>query len=231
MVNRDASKGERLTLSLETKLSETRLRKARQILILANRISSAMKAYRDPRRASDNAENSRNRVALEDLRRHINAMADLVSAPRPTVSLATRKVMQANRRRDTKPEMKVRRWLHARGFRFRVDRAGLPGRPDVVLPKHRLAIFVHGCYWHGHGCGKGLKPKTNAAFWTEKFARNAARHDRDAGRLEDLGWRVLVIWECGLRDMDSAMAPAMALLRPQGAGFPGNSNGPSNFPG
>lgn len=89
---------------------------------------------------------------------------DLAANKARIVSPATRKVMQANRRRDTKPEMTVRRWLHARGFRFWVDRKGLPGQPDVVLAKHRLAIFVHGCCWHGHDCGKGSKPKTNSAF-------------------------------------------------------------------
>lgn len=115
-------------------------------------------------------------------------MSESTTQARDAVSPATRKVMQANRRRDTKPEMAVRRWLHARGFRLRVDRKDLPGRPDVVLPKHRLAIFVHGCYWHGHDCGKGSKPKTNAAFWNDKFARAAARSERDAARLQDLSW-------------------------------------------
>jgi DNA mismatch endonuclease (patch repair protein) len=145
----------------------------------------------------------------------MSIMTDPIRDAPPTVSPATRKVMQANKRRDTGPELKVRRWLHARGFRFRVDKGGLPGRPDVALPKHRVALFVHGCYWHGHDCGKGSKPKTNAAFWTEKFARNAARHERDAERLQELGWRVVVVWECDLKDMDRAMAPVMALLRPQ----------------
>lgn len=135
-----------------------------------------------------------------------HGMSEIASNPIQAVSPATRKVMQANKRRDTKPELKVRS-LHAHGFRFRVDKAGLPGRPDIALAKHRVAIFVHGCYWHGHDCGKGPKPKTNAAFWTEKFARNAARHERDAGRLAELGWRVVVVWECDLKDMDRAMAP------------------------
>lgn len=83
---------------------------------------------------------------------------------KPEMSAATRNVMRANQRPDTGREMKVRRWLHARGFRFRMDYAKLKGRPDVALPRHRLAIFVHGCHWHGHGCGKGSKPKTNPEF-------------------------------------------------------------------
>ena len=159
-------------------------------------------------------------MAASKGRRHIRTMTDISAQHPQTVSPATRKVMQANKRRDTEPELKVRRWLHARGYRFRVDRAGLPGRPDVVLPKHRLAVFVHGCYWHGHGCGKASKPKTNPEFWRDKFARNAARHERDAGRLSELGWRVEVVWECDLRDMDRAMAPVMALLRPSEAQEP-----------
>lgn len=130
----------------------------------------------------------------------------------PPVSAATRKVMQANRRRDTGPELKVRRYLHARGRRFRVDYGKLPGRPDVALPKHRLAIFVHGCYWHRHGCGRGGQPRTNAAFWQAKFDRNAMRHERNAAALRQLGWRVLVVWECSLRDVEAAMAPVMASL-------------------
>lgn len=147
-------------------------------------------------------------------------MTDIASNAPITVSPTTRKVMQANKRRDTEPELKVRRWLHAKGFRFRVDKAGMPGRPDVVLTKHRLALFVHGCYWHGHDCGRGGKPKTNPEFWRDKFARNAARHERDAGRLRELGWRVEVVWECDLRNMDRAMAPVMAILAPQEAQEP-----------
>lgn len=149
----------------------------------------------------------------------------------PSVSPATRKVMQANKRRDTEPELKVRRWLHARGFRFRVDKAGMPGRPDVVLTKHRLALFVHGCYWHGHDCGRGRHPKTNPEFWREKFARNAARHERDAVRLQELGWRVEVVWECDLRDMDRAMAPVMAILRPREAQEPAPAQAPETRSG
>lgn len=134
------------------------------------------------------------------------------TAPHPSVSAATRKVMQANRRRDTGPELKVRRFLHARGYRFRVDHGGLPGRPDVALPRHRLAIFVHGCYWHRHDCGRAGQPKTNSAFWQAKFDRNAARHERNAAALRQLGWTVVVVWECSLHDVDAAMAPVLALL-------------------
>jgi DNA mismatch endonuclease (patch repair protein) len=138
----------------------------------------------------------------------IDPLPDRVSG----VSAATRKVMQANRRRDTGPELKVRRYLHARGYRFRVDYGRLPGRPDIALPKHRFAIFVHGCYWHRHGCGRGGQPKTNAAFWQAKFDRNAARHERNAAALRQLGWTVVVVWECSLHDVEAAMAPVMALL-------------------
>ena len=141
-------------------------------------------------------------------------MTDLHPSP-PTVSAATRNVMRANKRRDTGPEMKVRRWLHARGFRFRVDYAKLKGRPDVALPKHRLAIFVHGCYWHGHGCGKGSKPKTNPEFWRDKFARNAERHARAEVAIREKGWTPIVVWECDLRDIDRAMAPVLEAVAPR----------------
>lgn len=145
-------------------------------------------------------------------------MTDTAISGTAVVSEATRNVMRANKRRDTGPEMKVRRWLHARGFRFRVDYAKLKGRPDIALPKHRLAIFVHGCYWHGHGCGKGSRPKTNPEFWRDKFARNAERHARAEVAIREKGWTPIVVWECDLRDMDRAMAPvleAMAPARPE----------------
>jgi DNA mismatch endonuclease (patch repair protein) len=93
--------------------------------------------------------------------------------------------------------MIVRRTLHAMGLRFRLFRRDLPGRPDIVLPKHRLVIFVHGCFWHRHGgCGLSSTPKTRVEFWTEKFATNIARDARNTAELRDLGFRVGVIWEC-----------------------------------
>ena len=102
---------------------------------------------------------------------------------------------------DTKPEMFVRRTLHAMGYRFRTHVRELPGCPDLVLPKHRLVVFVHGCFWHQHGgCRYAYKPKSRIEFWTDKFARNVARDRRNEEALRDLGWRILVIWECETKD-------------------------------
>jgi DNA mismatch endonuclease, patch repair protein len=109
------------------------------------------------------------------------------------------------RGRDTKPEMVVRRTLHAMGFRFRLFRRDLPGRPDIVLPKHQLAIFVHGCFWHRHdGCYLSSTPKTRVEFWSDKFATNVARDARNSAELRALGLRVGVIWECETRQADVA---------------------------
>ena len=118
-----------------------------------------------------------------------------------TVSPEVRSRMMAGiRRRDTKPEWAVRRHLHARGFRYRLDVRKLPGSPDIVLSRHRAAIFVHGCYWHRHpGCRYATTPKSNAAFWKGKFDRNVERDAAAIGALEEAGWRVAVVWECGLR--------------------------------
>lgn len=103
--------------------------------------------------------------------------------------------------RDTTPELAVRRIAHRMGLRFRLHRRGLPGRPDLVFPKHRLAVFVHGCFWHRHqGCRYAYMPKSRVAFWTEKFAVNVARDTRQEAELRTLGWRTLVIWECETRD-------------------------------
>jgi DNA mismatch endonuclease, patch repair protein len=109
-------------------------------------------------------------------------------------------MMAANRRRDTKPELLVRRHLHALGFRYRIDVRKLPGSPDIVLRRYNAAIFVHGCFWHRHeGCLYATVPKSNAAFWQDKFTRNKDRDRRAIHDLRDLGWRVAVVWECTLR--------------------------------
>jgi DNA mismatch endonuclease (patch repair protein) len=110
-------------------------------------------------------------------------------------------VMRRVKGRDTAPELKVRRLLWRLGARYRLHRKDLPGRPDIVLPGRRLAIFVHGCFWHGHTCARGARvPKANRDYWLGKVTRNRARDVAARDALEARGWRVLVIWECGLKD-------------------------------
>jgi DNA mismatch endonuclease (patch repair protein) len=99
--------------------------------------------------------------------------------------------------RHTKPELAVRRLLHRLGFRFRLHRRDLPGRPDLVLARHRLVIFVHGCFWHRHAsCSNCTMPKTRPEFWSTKFDQNVARDARNVAALRRSGWRVITIWEC-----------------------------------
>jgi DNA mismatch endonuclease (patch repair protein) len=104
--------------------------------------------------------------------------------------------------RDTRPEKTVRSLLHGMGYRFRLQRTDLPGKPDIVLPKLRTAVFVHGCFWHRHpGCKRATTPASNTDFWNPKFARTVARDARNLALLEAGGWRVLTIWECELKDL------------------------------
>jgi DNA mismatch endonuclease (patch repair protein) len=114
------------------------------------------------------------------------------------VDQATRsRMMSGIRGRDTQPELKVRRYLHALGFRFRVHARDLPGRPDLVLTRYRTAIFVHGCFWHQHaGCRLAARPDTNGAFWRAKLSGNVERDKRQEDELRSLGWRVATVWEC-----------------------------------
>ena len=108
--------------------------------------------------------------------------------------------MSRIRGKNTKPEILVRRGLHARGFRFRLHNRKLPGSPDIVLPKYGVAIMVNGCFWHGHkGCRYATKPKTNVEFWETKIARNQHRDEVTNAHLEALGWHVITVWECELR--------------------------------
>ena len=108
--------------------------------------------------------------------------------------------MSRIRGKNTKPEILVRKGLHARGFRFRLHNKKLPGSPDVVLPKYGVAIMVNGCFWHGHkGCRYATKPKTNVEFWETKIARNRHRDEVTNAHLEALGWHVITVWECELR--------------------------------
>jgi DNA mismatch endonuclease (patch repair protein) len=117
------------------------------------------------------------------------------------VDSATRSRMMAGiRSKNTKPEITVRRYLHARGFRYRLHAHALPGSPDLVLPKYKVAIFVHGCFWHRHpGCRYTTTPASNVEHWTQKFRENTERDARKQAALEGAGWRVIVVWECELR--------------------------------
>jgi len=107
--------------------------------------------------------------------------------------------MSRIRGRDTKPEMLIRRGLHARGFRYRLHRRDLPGRPDLVFPARRAVAHIYGCFWHGHGCPMFRLPATRSEFWQNKIEANRARDARAVEALADLGWRQLIVWECALR--------------------------------
>jgi DNA mismatch endonuclease (patch repair protein) len=106
------------------------------------------------------------------------------------------RMMAAVPQANSKPEIVVRRIIHSIGFRFRLHESDLPGTPDIVLPRLRKVVFVHGCFWHRHGCRKTTTPSTNRAFWLEKFALNRKRDQRSLRELKCLGWEPLVIWEC-----------------------------------
>ncbi|MBR2862465.1 MAG: DNA mismatch endonuclease Vsr [Bacteroidaceae bacterium] len=110
--------------------------------------------------------------------------------------------MSAIKGRDTKPEVLVRKLLHRLGYRFRIQRKDLPGKPDIVLPKHKTAIFINGCFWHRHeGCKYASTPSTNSDFWKKKFAANVERDARNYAALKDQGWNVLIIWECEVKEL------------------------------
>ena len=121
--------------------------------------------------------------------------------------------MAAVRGKDTKPELAVRRLVHRLGYRYRLHRSELPGKPDLAFIGRRKAIFVHGCFWHGHDCGRGARvPKTNTDYWLGKIARNVARDERVRGELVALGWRSMIVWECELRDLTSVQKRIVGFL-------------------
>ncbi|MHA3980889.1 very short patch repair endonuclease [Halovulum sp. GXIMD14794] len=129
------------------------------------------------------------------------------------VDQRTRSRMMAGiRAKDTKPELALRRALHARGFRFRLHSKVVHGRPDLVLPKYRAVVFMHGCFWHRHeGCRYATIPLTRQEFWQAKFAANVARDTAVRGRLLEEGWRVATVWECALRKPDQVVASVESL--------------------
>ncbi len=137
-------------------------------------------------------------------------MADTITAERRSANMAL------IRGKDTRPELFVRRALHALGYRFRLHGANLPGRPDLVLAGRRTVIFVHGCFWHRHTCGKAYVPKTRTLFWQTKFRRNTERDEAAQAELRRAGWRVIVVWECELEISSEAVERVVKLLGPAG---------------
>ena len=115
------------------------------------------------------------------------------------------RIMAQVKSKGMKPEMRVRRLLHRLGYRYRLHRSDLPGRPDLVFPSRRKVVFVNGCFWHHHrGCERVRIPATNREYWVAKLERNRDRDERNLGLLEESGWKVMTAWECELRDMDAA---------------------------
>ena len=113
-------------------------------------------------------------------------------------------VMSAVKGKDTSPEVRVRKALHANGYRFRLHRKDLPGKPDIVLPKYNTCIFVHGCFWHQHtGCKRATLPTTRRKFWKKKFQANRKRDSQVIKQLEKLGWHVCIIWECKTKNHET----------------------------
>ena len=126
-------------------------------------------------------------------------------------------IMPAIRSADTSPELVVRGLLHRLGFRFRLHRKDLPGCPDVILPKWKVVVFIHGCFWHGHDCRRGSKnrkPKSNKAYWTRKLNRNIVRDAENGTKLTALGWRRFVVWECELEDTEALARRLLAFIVP-----------------
>ena len=114
--------------------------------------------------------------------------------------------------RDTWPEMTVRRALHRRGYRYVLNDKRLPGSPDLVFPRRRKVIFVHGCFWHGHECKGGRLPKSRVGYWSNKVVANKARDATTLVRLADLGWKSLVLWQCEVRKMEAVLPKVVSFL-------------------
>lgn len=131
------------------------------------------------------------------------------------VDQATRsRMMSSIRGKNTQPELKVRRFLHAHGYRFRLHRKDLPGNPDIVLPKLMTCIFVHGCFWHKHeNCRYATTPKSRPVFWENKLSKNVERDAKASEALQHLGWTVLTVWECQLRNAETTLNDLVEDLR------------------
>ena len=123
-----------------------------------------------------------------------------------------RRIMQSVKTKNTGPEMAIRKALSAAGYRYRLHHRDLPGSPDIVFPGKKKAIFVHGCFWHGHDCSKGKASKSRQEYWGPKLTANKARDERNLAALEELGWQVAVVWQCEIRDMDNLTVRLGAFL-------------------
>ena len=121
--------------------------------------------------------------------------------------------MAAVKSKNTSCEMRVRRAIHRAGFRFRLHRKDIPGKPDLLLPRYRMAVFVHGCFWHWHGCKRSRMPSSNVEYWTSKIDRNVTRDQMNRRNLEALGWESVIIWECNLEPMTNALIERLVSLR------------------
>lgn len=131
-----------------------------------------------------------------------------------TLSVNARsKLMSRVRGKNTAPEMSVRRALHAAGYRFRLHRRDLDGKPDIALSRYRVVVFVHGCFWHGHSCKRGRMPQTNEEFWREKIGRNRERDEVAIQNLQQSDWQVFTIWQCELNAGISALLNDLARAR------------------
>ena len=138
-----------------------------------------------------------------------------------TLTIAERSRLMAKiKGKNTAPERAVRSLLHRAGYRFRIHVRGLPGTPDIVLPRHRAIIFVHGCFWHRHAnCKIATTPQSHRKFWADKFARNVANDRKHRRRLRRLGWKVVIVWSCQLKHSDRVLAKIEKVLKPRIAAY------------
>ena len=127
----------------------------------------------------------------------------------PHVAVSRSENMRRIKSRDTGPEIAVRKLLYSLGYRYRLNRKALPGKPDIVFAKRRKVIFVHGCFWHAHGCRMSHSPRTNLAYWSPKLARNVERDSANNIALELLGWQILTLWECEIQGQTSTLKTAI----------------------
>ena len=123
-------------------------------------------------------------------------------------------IMSSVGSKDTGPELAVRKLLHSLGYRFRLHKRGLPGSPDIVFQKRKKAIFIHGCFWHGHNCKYGRLPKSKTEYWEPKIKKNQERDKNNLKRLKELEWEALVVWQCELKEIDTTKMRLVSFLGP-----------------